>query len=338
MTDNKHNPHSPEEIAKAAQEAAIKAAMEQAQAMFGNIPGFQMPDMGAMQEQINAQMKAAVPDLEDIQSRQAAMGTLGGVDAATVAAAAAQNMAYASDAMASMMNGMPEELSDLFDEFADSDWDIRRKDDGSLSSEQLRLLAFGAPLLVYNSECVDAIESDFDADTFREQLNSWWNITDRRSALEIVEWLISEGHHSDADEALTEMLERGIGNIADEERQSDESKMGDVCLIAENMLENGYCTPDNLPCTAIAWDLVRVTNLARWAYLCGYFSREDMWEVMKVSADLAMSNFSSWEEYGLSFAFGRGVWHGDPDDCDTAFEIVRTLLDKEESPWRQINW
>ena len=40
MSKEKINPQSPEEIAQAAQEAALKAAMEQAQAMFGGIPGF----------------------------------------------------------------------------------------------------------------------------------------------------------------------------------------------------------------------------------------------------------------------------------------------------------
>ena len=54
MTKEKSNPQSPEEMAKTAQEAAVKSAMEQAQAMFGNIPGFQMP--GGMQEQIMTQM------------------------------------------------------------------------------------------------------------------------------------------------------------------------------------------------------------------------------------------------------------------------------------------
>ena len=43
MTKEKTTSQSPEEMAKAAQEAAVKAAMEQAQSMFGNIPGFQMP-------------------------------------------------------------------------------------------------------------------------------------------------------------------------------------------------------------------------------------------------------------------------------------------------------
>ena len=82
MANEKMKPQSPEEIARAAQEAAL----EQMRAMMGSMPG--MPDMGDMQAQIMAQMQAAVPNLAEIQAQQAAMGTLGGVDAAAVAEAA----------------------------------------------------------------------------------------------------------------------------------------------------------------------------------------------------------------------------------------------------------
>ena len=71
MEKEKANPQSPEEMVKAAQEAAIKAAMEQAQSMFGNIPGFQMP--GGMQEQIMAQVGAGMPDMAAAQAQHEAM-------------------------------------------------------------------------------------------------------------------------------------------------------------------------------------------------------------------------------------------------------------------------
>lgn len=347
MSKEKMNHQSPEEIARAAQEAALKAAMEQAQAMFGGIPGFQMPDMENLQERMEAQMNAALPSLEEIQAQQAAMGTLGGIDPEVVARASRQNMAYASQAMEAMLNGTdedsltPEGWSGLLGDWGDADdsgWDIKRKGDGKLTDEQNRLLAFGAPLLVYNGEDVDAIESRIDADIFKEQLKDWWNVTNRDSTFEIAEWLLNEGHHADADNALAEILERGIENISEEERDDEDSKTGDVCLIVGHMLESGYCTAENLPSTAIAWDLVRMINLARWACLCGYLDRNEMWQLMRVTADIALNTFESWEEYGLSFAFGRGIWHGDPDECDTAYEIISTLLDKEESPWRQIRW
>ena len=85
MTKEKANPQSPEEMAKAAQEAAVKAAMEQAQAMFGSIPGFQMPE--GMQEHLMGQMGAGMPDMAAAQAQHEAMLKAAGIDPETVAQA-----------------------------------------------------------------------------------------------------------------------------------------------------------------------------------------------------------------------------------------------------------
>lgn len=79
MTKERTAPQSPEDMAKAAQEAAVKAAMEQAQSMFGNIPGFQMPE--GMQEQIMTQMTAGIPNMAELQAQQEAMLKAAGSDA-----------------------------------------------------------------------------------------------------------------------------------------------------------------------------------------------------------------------------------------------------------------
>ena len=307
MANEKMKPQSPEEIARAAQEAVL----EQMRAMMGSIPGMPgMPDMGDMQAQIMAQMQAAVPDLAEIQAQQAAMGTLGGVDAAAVAEAARHNMAQAAATMQAMQ-------------------------DGSLEKELREANAAALDWLgevVYNDEEVDAVESEVLPETYRAQLQSWWNITDRDSTLGIVRWLLHEGHHADADAALELMRD-------DQPEAGDpEEKAEDVQAIAEFMIQNGYCTAGTLPRTVIAWDLVRIANLGRWAYHAGYLFEEEMWQVMQVAADAARGHFASWEEYGRSFAMGRGVWHGDEEDCQTAWEIVTALLEEETSPWRQIAW
>ena len=80
MTKERTAPQSPEDMAKAAQEAAVKAAMEQAQSMFGSIPGFQMPE--GMQEQIMTQMTAGIPNMEEIQAQQEAMLKAAGISVA----------------------------------------------------------------------------------------------------------------------------------------------------------------------------------------------------------------------------------------------------------------
>ena len=309
MTKEKANPQSPEEMAKAAQEAAVKAAMEQAQAM----------------------LKAA------------------GIDPETVAQAGRQNMAYAQQMMQEMMGvalgeamSQSDSIAQMMEAFGgseDAGWTISRAGDGKLDATQLRLLAFGAPMLVYNDENVDSVDCPAeDVESIRSTISSWWNVTDRESTLEIVKWLLEEGHHAEADKALEKVRKRGIENISQEERDDEESKMGDVCLIAESMDENGWCPGGQMPGSVIAWDLVRLVNLGRWAYLCGYVNEDEMWQIMQVAADTALEHFSSWEEYGTSFIMGRGVWHGDPDDSETAYEIVSLLLEDDESPWKKSNF
>ncbi len=334
MANEKMKPQSPEEIARAAQEAAL----EQMRAMMGSIPG--MPDMGDIQAQIMARMQAAVPDLAEIQAQQAAMGTLGGVDAAAVAEAARHNMAQAAATMQAMQDGsLEKELREAnaaaLDWLGEDDgWEIKHAGTCRLTAEQRLLMAFAAPLLVYNDEAVDAVESEILPETYRAQLQSWWNITDRDSTLGIVQWLLHEGHHADADAALAALQ----GRDPETDAGDPEEKAEDVQFIVEWMIKNGCCTAETLPQTVIAWDLVRIANLGRWALHAGYLSEEEMWQVMQVAADAAREHFASWEEYGRSFAFGRGVWHGDEEDCQTAWEIVATLLEEETSPWRQIPW
>ena len=313
-------------MAKAAQEAAVKAAMEQAQSMFGNIPGFQMPE--GIQEQVMAQMTAGIPNMAEMQAQQEAMLKAAGIDMETVAEAGRQNMTFAQQMM--------QNFYDLGD--PDEGWSIHRSGEGKLDAGQLRLLAFGVPMLVYNDENVDTIDCESDIDSIKCTLREWWNVTDRKSTLDIVRWLLEEGHHAEADRILAEIRERGLENIPAKERCSKGGKMEDVCLIAEEMQRNNWCPAGKMPQSAIAWDLVRVVNLGRWAYLCGYISENEMWQTMQVAADTALEHFSSWEEYGWSFILGRGVWQGDPADSETADEIIKLLLENGESPWKQSSW
>lgn len=312
--------------------------MEQLQAMCGDIPGFQMPDMSAMQEQIQAQMQMAMPNLNEIQAQQAAMGTLGDISPDLVAQAGSANMAYAGQVMQSMMDGsLEQELRELDDEanaLLGGDWQIRRSGAANLTPAQSRLLAFGAPLLVYNDECVDRIATEVPLETIRGQLESWWNVTDRDSTIETAGWLLHEGHHAEADEALEALLHPEAAT----QPEAEYEKMDDVKHILQYMLQNHYCTRDTLPRTAIGWDLVRLSSVARWTYLCGYISEDEMWQIMQVAAKEACRTFSSWSEFGLSYAFGRGIWHGDTDECEDAYQIASLLLENPESPWRQIDF
>ena len=138
---------------------------------------------------------------------------------------------------------------------------------------------------------------------------------------------------------MLKMLNEEFGlNLSEEELQDEETKTAEVCTTIEKMLEDGYCSAEDLPATALAWDLVRAVNMARWTHLFGYISEEEMWQTMQAVAQLAEEHFASWGAYGLSFVLGRGAWQGDTDQCEGAYEIVSTLLEKAESPWMQFEF
>ena len=148
-------------------------------------------------------------------------------------------------------------MNDLALDSLGEDWTIRRSGDSRLTPEQLRVLALAAPLLVYNDECVDTLDCQIEIDTIKAQLENWWEIADRDSVVKTVNWLLNEGHHAEADEALAVLL-------SDEEVDADpelDEKLDEVRQMVAYMIRNEYCDRTTIPHTAIAWDLVRVVNL-----------------------------------------------------------------------------
>lgn len=337
MSNNKEKQSlSPEEI----RQAAMKAAMEQAQALYGDMSGFHVPDMAEAQERLMNEA-SGIPGVAEAYAYQAEMMKQAGMDPEAMQEACRQNLGAARRMMEQAMEGIAsgdESYADFFGAYTSDSWEIMRSGCGNLSEEQLRLLAYGAPLCVYNGDYVDSVESTADAETLKEMLEEWWEVTDPKSASETVAWLLHAGQHEAADPALAEILKRGVEDISEAERCDEEDKIGDVCTIAEFVLETKEASPDILPKTVIAWDLVRAVNVARWAFLCGYMAESEMWRIAQTVADKAKETFASWEEYGSSFAVGRGVWRGDTEDYETADEVVSTLLEDEASPWTQTEW
>lgn len=337
----KKAPQTPEEIARAAQAEAMKAALEQAQAMYGNIPGFEGTDLMKMHEKLMQDSAGMFPGVAEAQAYQAQMMAESAQDPEAVMETYRKNLEFAGNMMQQAMGAgfMPEGLPDFSEGFDPyEDWEIIRKGDDTLGPEQKRLLAYGAPLFVYNDDNVDSLENTADTDTIEEMLAEWWEVTDTDSTRETIAWLLDTGHHADADPALAEIRERGLEAITEKEKADEDSKTGNAFTIAEFVMGVNETTEEELPETVLAWDLVRAVNIARWAFQCGYIDEEEMWEAIRKTADTAKKTFNSWEAYGASFAVGRGMWRGDTDDYETADEVVQALLHKEDSPWKEFEW
>lgn len=290
---------------------------------------------------MQAQKEAMKAAMQQAQSFQAQAMKEYGIDPETMQQAYKQNLDFANSMIQQAMgNGfIPEDMTDEeYDLDTYSDFQIISKGDNKLSSDEKKFLAYGAPLSVLDQDNVDSLESNTDADMLKEMLEEWWEVTDKKTLFDNIEWLLNEGEHADADLALSEIRKRGLWNISEEEKEDEDSKIGDVVAIAEYMIFVNGLTEHALPETVLAWDLVRAVNLARWGFICGYINEDEMWTSIKETAQIAKGKFNSWDEYGKSFAVGRGVWQGDSDDYEIANESVTTLLEDETSPWKVIKW
>lgn len=156
--ETKKTPQTPEEIAREAQAQAMKAALEQAQALYGNIPGFEGTDLMKMHEKLMQDSAEMFPGVAEAQAYQAKMMAESAQDPEAIMETYSKNIEFAGNMMQQAMNAgfMPEGLPDFSDGFdVYAGWEITRKGDNSLTPEQNKLLAYGAPLFLYNDDNVE---------------------------------------------------------------------------------------------------------------------------------------------------------------------------------------
>ncbi len=78
----------------------------------------------------------------------------------------------------------------------------------------------------------------------------------------------------------------------------------------------------------LAWDICEKVGFARLAYSCDIIGNTDYSTIMLLLTDLAQANFSSFEEYLLSLAFGCGVYmfHMDEWSIVEAMTFMRRMM------------
>ncbi len=78
----------------------------------------------------------------------------------------------------------------------------------------------------------------------------------------------------------------------------------------------------------LAWDIFVKVGFARLAYSCDIIGNTDYCTIMMLLTEQAQANFSSFEEYLLSLAFGCGVYVFDIDGWNIvgAMDYLRHML------------
>lgn len=195
---------------------------------------------------------------------------------------------------------------------------------------QLWSLGLSAILTEVNSQRHDVLLHS-DAEAFSRVLSGWWDIVDRETYFENVQWLVQQGQR----QVFTDLFRAQLLIPQHEWRLTADALMQqNPKQYQREMLVRHYSSVIGSAGIS-AWDFGRITSLARMAATCGYISEQEAWDEIYMQADTAKKLFSNWFEYAHSYLIGRQFAMGNLDDAKGKSTIVITqgLLTADDSPW-----
>lgn len=164
-------------------------------------------------------------------------------------------------------------------------------------------------------------------------LKNWWGVTTKEETLEVLKWLLNEGHHKEY-----EQLAAVVANASETDYQmllkkyeSNPEVIFKLKFARDNREKLGKKS-------LLAWDLCRYIQVAGLGYVAGYLTEEEAWEKIMPAAKLIQENFDSWADMGDNYLTGRHYWAGERNErLDYIYGLLSNQQDSH-SPWNQYQW
>lgn len=166
----------------------------------------------------------------------------------------------------------------------------------------------------------------------QESLEEWWGVTDRASADENLDWILTEGHRADFADTMSTLQETGIQSVAEADRVAF---MLDNFYVDEEeaqTLVNFYSFYEQYGANAIdGWDYCRAMNLLSFYYLAGYYTEQEALDKSLEIAQTMQPLFSSWDDLMESYLRGYEYWAEESSDERRA--VYEDLKSREDNPY-----
>lgn len=167
-----------------------------------------------------------------------------------------------------------------------------------------------------------------------ESLKEWWDVTDRASADDTLEWILTEGHRTGFAENMAVFEESGLGNEAAEDRADFILDNFDVDADEAEGYAAAYALYEEFGEHAIdGWDYCRAMNLLSFYYLAGYYTEEESLDKSLEIAQMIQtdSGFESWDDLMESYLRGYEYWAEESSDERRA--VYEDLKGREDNPY-----
>lgn len=158
-----------------------------------------------------------------------------------------------------------------------------------------------------------------------ELLEEWWGVTDRQSAIENMDWLLTEGHRTDYADLMAMLDEEGMTHSSTEEVAEvlgtifEDENTGRFLARAYD----GYRAKG--PRAIDGWDLSRAMSLLGWYYIAGYYTEGEALDKALEVGQAIQAEFSSWDELMDSYLLGYEYWsEEDSADRRAVYEDLKT--------------
>ncbi|MEI6533122.1 MAG: DUF1266 domain-containing protein [Candidatus Roizmanbacteria bacterium] len=203
------------------------------------------------------------------------------------------------------------------------------------------LIALGAILSVQNRESLDTLDCQIPLDVMKNQLlDAYWGVTDKKSAINTLEWLKNEGHSAEFRVSRAELVrdmhdndvyyQKSRKTLSDQEAKEYIKELYVADFVWKYRKE---LATKNL----MAWDYMRMVNVARWSYSVGYISELEAWNYMYFAGVQLQKNYSSWKEIGDHYVLGRTYWQASTSHPNAEASLL-WLNSYASSPWKKYAW
>lgn len=222
--------------------------------------------------------------------------------------------------------------------------EFQEKKDSNLSVPQRWAILTGAILSERNNQYYNALETGADKTTLKEGLRDWWGINNSKDAVENMMWLQEEGHRRNY-----KTVRDIVKNYPQKDWEATAKRIDNTGALYQSVTnlfeglielkkENLISVEDFERIDISSWDYARLINNCRWCYDVGYLTADEAWSFIMPAAEQLKHTYKSWDELAKGYAIGRAMWNGTNSDFYLINDTIKSLLEKENSPWKKLNW
>ncbi len=173
-----------------------------------------------------------------------------------------------------------------------------------------------------------------DSMTLEKQLlEQSWSVTDRATADETLDWILTEGHRVGFVDDMKYFEECGIKETAADQRAAFLLENFDMTEEAAQCYANSYERYEQYGENAIAgWDYCRALSLMGFYYLAGYYTEQEALDKSLEIAQTMQPLFTSWDELMDSYLCGYEYWSEESSEDRRA--IYEDIKSRDDSPYQ----